>query len=617
MNRDRRGSEELEPRLDQDQEDYVSIDANSDVPQFHGSLPKFHDLTPRQHEQPRTSTDDISITRNSSRPEKDAWQQQTSVTLPRLRSPPTIPERVDLVDRHKPAPNGFGETAGSSSPFGATPDAPNGVVKRRTPVPTPRKKASSFAECSFESGLSPRIRPSSYTSGEESVNRHEHEVTKRASEPEAHQVAMIRASPVGAEINTTFMPLKEPSDGSESSDDTIELAPPMFSAEAHSASQAFNNPIYGVSSIPPSGPTVTQPQKGSYDHPRVLQSEYQVPVSRHDPKLNSDPHSTVPQHGAVEELLTFDSNYHVYEKPSEHVYASVESRSRPRDQVATDVTYEIPSVPSGAVTQHDDETPQSVTYDVPRAQSGTASRRVARSSKPLPPPPLPQKDIFSRNPIKGEIRLPEPLLPVPASPTSPTASTGSPFASGCQPWSTITSSVTREAEVTSVAEEIYDEPFVLPPAPEIPEETLHQPPPGSTLGDTSCLDLDRNFNDLTMGFLEAHSVDVNAPSTAERQYPQASVSFAAGGDENGGELSLGEEQKRCIGEVRSVWPSAAADWCCAALIECDGDSARVLKMAKVEQVHSVTNREKGHCEFTLGHCNWDLDRAVNYLFENP
>ena len=271
----------------------------------------------------------------------------------------------------------------------------------------------------------------------------------------------------------------------------------------------------------------------------------------------------------------------VYTQPREHVGATL-----PGNHI-----YELPNRPQ-------DHAAAGHIYEQPDRNSDYATPMRSNGHKPTSPP-LPPKDILSRDALAAS-GLPEPLRPIPLSPTSPTEAGGFRFACGNAP--NMTSAPTPFGAASSpMAEDFYDKPLVLPPPPMIPDETLHRPPPMDPFGPPGFIgNVDSELGGMTLDFRRAHSGYVPDEGTEPQDtHP-----------------SLSEEQEDCVREVRAVWSAADIDWCCAALMGCHGDVARVVEMAKVEQVQVITTQDKERCERTLKHCNWNVDRAVNWIFDS-
>ncbi|XP_078374560.1 uncharacterized protein LOC144658102 isoform X2 [Oculina patagonica] len=188
-------------------------------------------------------------------------------------------------------------------------------------------------------------------------------------------------------------------------------------------------------------------------------------------------------------------------------------------------------------------------------------------------------------------------------------------------------------EGEAISEPIYDKPINLPEPPYIPPDVLNQPPPlpeklfGGTLG----RDLDTSYQPPVgaVGGWAPRPVDpvsanpafqpVNPVSQPVDPAPQP-VDPAIQDVNPGGAASegaYGEEIDAGIREIRKICgEEVPRDWCYAALLQYQGDIEQVVHIIKAQRLSKITGKSEPFCERTLKHCNWDMDRAAVYIFEN-
>lgn len=179
------------------------------------------------------------------------------------------------------------------------------------------------------------------------------------------------------------------------------------------------------------------------------------------------------------------------------------------------------------------------------------------------------------------------------------------------------------------AEPIYDKPIQLPEPPDIPNEVLNQPPPSPSklFGGTIRRDLDASFqmppggwvDNPAFHFLDQAPQPGNPPEKPVNPVDQlvhpSDQPANPGGATNGG--AYGEEIDAGIREIRQICgEEVQRDWCYAALLQFQGDVSQVVRVIKVQKLFKLTGKTEQFCERTLCHCNWDLDRAAAYIFDN-
>lgn len=176
------------------------------------------------------------------------------------------------------------------------------------------------------------------------------------------------------------------------------------------------------------------------------------------------------------------------------------------------------------------------------------------------------------------------------------------------------------------AEPIYDKPIQLPEPPDIPNEVLNQRPPSPSklFGGTMRRDLDTSFQ-LPPGGLADNPAfhllpqPVNPPEEPVNPVDQlvhpSDQPANPGGATNVG--AYGDEIDAGIREIRQICgEEVERDWCYAALLQFQGDVNQVVRVIKVQKLSKITGKTEQFCERTLGHNNWDLNRAATYIFDN-
>ena len=78
--------------------------------------------------------------------------------------------------------------------------------------------------------------------------------------------------------------------------------------------------------------------------------------------------------------------------------------------------------------------------------------------------------------------------------------------------------------------------------------------------------------------------------------------------------SEGIHQK--ILQIQGVCQDLTRDFCYAALLQHEGNVEDVIRIVKSSQLAISTGKSYQFCERTLKHCNWNLDRAANYIMDN-
>ena len=179
------------------------------------------------------------------------------------------------------------------------------------------------------------------------------------------------------------------------------------------------------------------------------------------------------------------------------------------------------------------------------------------------------------------------------------------------------------------AEPIYDKPIQLPEPPDIPNEVLNQPPPSPSklFGGTMRGGLDTSIQLPQGGWVDNPAFHLLDQAPQPGNLPEEPVNpveqvvhpsdqpVNQGGATNGG--AYGEEIDAGIREIRQICgEEVQRDWCYAALLQFQGDVNQVVRLIKVQKLSKITGKTEQFCERTLGHSNWDLDRAAIYILEN-
>ncbi|XP_048580616.1 uncharacterized protein LOC5513616 isoform X2 [Nematostella vectensis] len=166
--------------------------------------------------------------------------------------------------------------------------------------------------------------------------------------------------------------------------------------------------------------------------------------------------------------------------------------------------------------------------------------------------------------------------------------------------------------IVEIEQPVYDRPFpTLPPPPVVSQAILNQPPPanvqtptipiipGQPIPFTSHVNHSNTMLLENQGIVPSQHATVGSCSSRPAQPVDVWAMI---------EGSYGNAMRM----IHREFPDMSMDECKKALLRYESD---VDALIKVLQVCSLTGVNEEEVKFHLGHCGWDIQRTVNYIFD--